>query len=173
MLRAAWRRFPGDYWVNFEPGLSSWTLFGITGGHFERPDEVLRFFSAAVAIRPGSSYAFNMLGIALFRKGDVDGAIAAYQEAIRLRPEGADLHNNFAYVCLERETRVNEAIAEFRRAQAVDPEHYPAQKGLARAFKAQGKLDEAIIAYREAVRLKPDDPEAFSILANSLLTERK
>ncbi len=65
VLRAAWRRFPGNYWVNLELGFSSWTSSSLEGGHYERPDEAMRFLAAAVAIRPGSSHAFNLLGIAL------------------------------------------------------------------------------------------------------------
>src|SRR5262249_38267725 len=46
--------------------------------------ERARWFQAAVAARPGSAAAHNTLGIALHDMGDLDGAIAEYQVAIRL-----------------------------------------------------------------------------------------
>lgn len=114
---AAWRRFPGNYWVNLELGFSSWTSSSLEGGHYERPDEAMRFLAAAVAIRPGSSHAFNLLGIALSTKGDVNGGITAYQEAVRLRPDSAHFHANLGHALVE-EKRIDEAIVEYRQASA-------------------------------------------------------
>ena len=172
VLRAAWRRFPGNYWVNLELGFSSWTSSSLEGGHYERPDEAMRFLAAAVAIRPGSSHAFNLLGIALSTKGDVDGGITAYQEAVRLRPDSAHFHANLGHALVE-EKRIDEAIVEYRQALRLRPGNASAQLGLASALKAKGQIDDAIIAYREAVRLKPDDPVAFSTLINALFAEKK
>ena len=172
VLRAAWRRFPGDYWVNHELGSTSWTSSSHDGGHYERPDEAMRFFSAAVAIRPGSYNAFHMLGIALEVKGDVDGAITAYQEAIRHHPDNSILHSHLGECFLERK-KLDEAIVEFRLALRLRPDNAAAQSGLAQALKAKGQFDDAIIAYRETVGLKPKDPNAFSILYHSLMAEYK
>jgi serine/threonine-protein kinase len=172
VLRAAWRRFPSDYWVNLDLGFSSRTSSSLDGGHYQRPDEAMRFCSAAVAIRPGSSHAFNLLGIALEQKGDVDGAITAFQEAVRLRPDISFFHSNLG-LQLEKTKRIDEAIVEYRLALRMRPDNESAQSGLAVALKAKGQFDDAIIAYREAVQLKPDDPNAFSKLVNSLLAAQK
>jgi eukaryotic-like serine/threonine-protein kinase len=172
LLRAAWRRFPSDYWVNLELGHSSWTSSSLDGGHYERPDEAMRFYSAAVAIRPSSAHAYNLLGIILTKKGDMDGAITADQEAVRLRPDNSIFHSNLGF-SLEEKKRIDEAIVEFRQALRLRPDNEAAQSGLARALKAKGQIDDAIIAYREAVRLKPDDPNAFTTLVRPLLAEKK
>ena len=171
VLRAAWRRFPSDYWVNLRLGHSSWTSSAVDDGHYERPDDAMRFYAALVAIRPSSSHAFNLLGMALSTKGDVDGAITAYQEAVRLRPDISSFHSNLGYG-LEQKKRIDDAIVEYRRALRLMP-YDTTRFNLARALKAKGQFDDAIIAYREAVRLKPDDPTAFSALVQSLLAENK
>jgi eukaryotic-like serine/threonine-protein kinase len=101
VLRAAWRRFPSDYWVNLELGHSSFTSSSLDSGHYERPDEAMRFYAAAVAIRPDSTHAFNILAIALEQKGDLDGAITAFQEAARLRPD-ISVHPEVARAGLEK-----------------------------------------------------------------------
>jgi Flp pilus assembly protein TadD len=172
VLRGAWRRFPSDFWVNLELGSCSWTSSALDGGHFERPDEAMRFCSAAVAIRPGSALAFNMLGVALSKKGDVDGANVAYREAVRLRPDYPVYHANLGYSLLEGKARSDEAIAEFRHALRLRPDYSYALEGLARALEAKSQLDDAIIAYRQAVRLKPDDPIAFNTLLDSLIVQK-
>ena len=85
MLRRAQRQHPGDFWVNFQPALC------LSVSH---PGECVRFNTAAVALRPSSSAAHNNLGVGLIRKGDVDGAVAAYAEAamiLRILPICGDV----------------------------------------------------------------------------------
>jgi superkiller protein 3 len=49
-----------------------------------------------------------------------------------------------------------EAIAQYRQVIALDPKYVNAYYGLGIALKDQGKLEEAIAAYRQALSL-PDD----------------
>jgi serine/threonine-protein kinase len=64
LLRQAQRAYPDDFWINFDLARS---LMG-TG----RPDEAARFFTAAVAIRPGSDLALHSLRDALRAAGRLD-----------------------------------------------------------------------------------------------------
>ena len=92
VLRVAWRRFPGDYWINHELAHSSRTE--AKGGRHDRPEEAVRFMTAAIAARPGSHVAHRRLGNALMNQGRLDEAIAEFREAIRLEPNDAGAHNN-------------------------------------------------------------------------------
>jgi eukaryotic-like serine/threonine-protein kinase len=51
----------------------------------------------------------------------------------------------------------DEAVAEYRTAVRLKPDHADAHTNLGNTLKDQGQVDEAIAAYRAAVRLKPDD----------------
>ncbi len=53
----------------------------------------------------------------------------------------------------------------FAEALAADPEYPEAHISLALALADQGRLDEAIVHYQEAIRLNPDDPSAYNNLA--------
>jgi Flp pilus assembly protein TadD len=44
---------------------------------------------------------------------------------------------------------------------------------LGSALRAQGKLDEAVAEYREAIRLKPDDLSAHNCLGGALRAQGK
>jgi serine/threonine-protein kinase len=80
LLSEAQQRHPGDFWINY------------LLGHFwdqERPQQAVGYFRVAVAIRPTSDQAYAMLGRALLDTGDVDGAIAAFRNAIKLNSDGA------------------------------------------------------------------------------------
>src|SRR5262249_40812049 len=86
-LEAALRDRPGDL------GL----LMGLGPSYPNRPEwagERVRWFQAAVAAHPESATAHNNLGVALKDRGDADGALAAYRQAIRLDPTDAAPRSN-------------------------------------------------------------------------------
>ena len=63
-------------------------------------------------------------------KGDLDGAIAAFQEAIRLDPKHAAAHNNLG-VALQDKGDLDGAIAAFQEAIRLDPKYAVAHNNLA------------------------------------------
>src|SRR5207253_1156246 len=70
LASAGWQRYPGDFWACF--------VCGRLHSESSPPhnDEMLRFYTAALAIRPRSAAVHNNLGLAFEQKGDHDGAIA-------------------------------------------------------------------------------------------------
>jgi tetratricopeptide (TPR) repeat protein len=69
---------------------------------------------------------------------------------------------------LRAQGKLDEAIACFRRAIALNPRHIEAQNNLGNALKAKGLLDEAIVCFQDALRQRPDYAEAYSNLGNVL-----
>jgi tetratricopeptide (TPR) repeat protein len=97
-------------------------------------------------------------GNALDDKGDVDGAIAEYREALRLRPDFAEAHYNLG-VELRHKVDRNGAIAEYREALRLMPDFAEAHYNLGVELEAQGKRKEALEEYRKACQLAPNDPD--------------
>ena len=151
VLRAAWGRFPGDYWINSGLGRASWSNRDY---RHERPDEAVRFLTAAAALRPDSPQAHDNLGVALRSKWDLDGAIAEHRAAVRLRPDDANARNNLGVVLLET-GNMDGATEEFREVLRIDPDDPEAHNNLGDALRTQGDLKAAVAEYREAVRLAP------------------
>jgi serine/threonine protein kinase len=75
----------------------------------------LEWHRAAVAVRPRSPIAWGSLGDALRDKGDVEGAITAYKEAIRLDPDYTAVHTRLGNTLL-RKGDYDGAIAAHRQA---------------------------------------------------------
>jgi lipoprotein NlpI len=48
----------------------------------------------ALRIKPDYEKAHNNLGVALFRKGDIEGAISHFREAVRINPDYVYAKNN-------------------------------------------------------------------------------
>src|SRR5262249_55021101 len=153
----ALRTRPGDLHLLMALGNS------YPGNRPEGAAESVRWFQAAVAAHPGNVAVRNILGYVLWVKGDTDGAIAAYHDAIRLDPNFAFAHHNLGFVLWEKGNREG-AIAAFRDAIHADPNYLEARFKLGGALWEKGDRPGAVAEYREAARRHPNDPAARSNL---------
>ena len=96
-------------------------------------------------------------GVELGQKGDLEGAIAEFREALRLKPDFADAHLNLG-VALRDKGDLDGAIAEHRTALRLQPEDAGAHYALGLALTAKGDRREAAHAFREFLRLAPNTP---------------
>jgi tetratricopeptide (TPR) repeat protein len=151
---------PGDFWANEHLVLA----LDAQGGS---ADDAIRFATAAVALRPDSPGARVNLGIALGRKGDLDGAMAEFREAIRLKEDYAEAHVNLGNALLGK-GQLDEAIAEYREAIRLQKDDAYAHNNLGAALKRKGHLEEAIAEYRAAIRNNKDYAAAHSNLGIAL-----
>ncbi len=92
-------------------------------------------------------------------QGQRDEEISHYQEAIRLKPDYAEPHNNLGGALAEK-GQLDEARSEFQEALRLNPDYVLAHNNLGLALAGQARYAEAAAAFREVLRLKPDDPDA-------------
>ncbi len=71
-------------------------------------------------------------------------------------------------LALNKQGKLDEAVACYRRALQLRPDHADAHYHLGNALKDLGRLDEAIPCYRRTLELKPDFAEAHSNLGVAL-----
>jgi len=133
----------------------------------ETADEREKWLRAAVAVRPDNVAARGNLGIALHDKKDLDGAIAAYREVLRIDPRSAFAHNNLGN-SLRDKGDLDGAIAEYREAIRLDSKFANALCNLGNVLRDKGDLDGAIAEYREAIRFDPKHVRAHNNLGNVL-----
>jgi tetratricopeptide (TPR) repeat protein len=161
LLRQARQRHPADFWINHELG---YCLSKLRPAQLE---EAIRYYTAAVSLRPQSPAAHNNLGLALNDKGRLDEAIACIREAIHLDKDDARTRTNLGWV-LSRLGKTDEAIACYRLAIRLKKDSLEAHINLGIALKDKGQLDEAIAAFQEAIRLKKDSAMAHNNLGAAL-----
>ncbi len=112
------------------------------------------------------------LGLALATAGHIDEAGAAFSEALRLKPDFAQVQYDWGLV-LMKAGRETEALTHFTAALGINPRYAEAADGIGVILYHQGKLEQAIERFFEATRLNPDDAEAQHNLAMALREQRQ
>ncbi len=104
----------------------------------------------------------NNLGITLAEQGQVDAAIQAYQEALRIWPRSVTAHVNLG-AALADQGKFEEAISHYNEALRLKPDYALARTNWSKALNnmgvswaQQGKLDEAINFFNQALRIDPN-----------------
>ena len=133
----------------------------------------LSLFRPAVADPTASR---NNEGNKLYNQKQYDEALRMYTDAQASRPEAPELHYNIGNV-LFRKKEYDKAVEEYLRAQAA-PDRGLSQAATfnrGNALLMQGKPEEAIQAYVQSLRARPDDADAKRNLelALRLLQEKK
>jgi tetratricopeptide (TPR) repeat protein len=161
-LRRVQQRNPNYFWLNHELGF--WF-------HQMRPprlEEATRYFTVAVALRPLSPGAHYNLGNALRDKGQLDEAIAAWRQALRIKKDYAEAHDSLG-LALQKKGQLDQAIAAHREALRINKDYAVAHSNLGIALADKGQLDEAIAECREALRINKDYAGAHNNLGYVLL----
>jgi len=110
------------------------------------------------------------IGIAAEADGELDSAIEAYQQALRMgspQPEVCfNLGNTF--YAMDRNT---EAAACFIQATEIDADYVEAWNNLGNVLAEIGKYDDAIPAYHRALSISADYADAHYNLAETLAAQ--
>ncbi len=108
----------------------------------------------ATALAPDDAVVSGLLGRALGPQGRIAEARAAFERGIKLDPELADLHLQFAALLVGSGDR--SAEQEFRSALRIEPGVAEWQSNLAGLLASLGQLPEARYLFERSIRFKPD-----------------
>ena len=96
-----------------------------------------------------------------FSEGDYDKALELYREALEESPESSTIRFNLGDAHFKKEDMEDAADSFSQALQSEDPEiESRAQYNLGNSLYRQGKLQESLSAYREALKLAPGDRDA-------------
>jgi len=100
-------------------------------------------------------------------RGDLEAALAGYDQAIALKPDYANALCNRGVV-LQRLNRLEAALGSFDRAIAFNPGDYLAHYNRAAVLLTLKRPQEALAGYDRAIEIKPDYVEAYCNRGNVL-----
>jgi protein O-mannosyl-transferase len=116
-----------------------------------------------------SAFAHHALGLLLAKRGDIDGAVEHFGRSVELRPESAKYRNQFG-AALESKGRLAEATLQYQNAVKIQPQA-AFYSNLGGALAKQGRFDEALWNFNQALALSPDDGQIHFNLANALVRQ--
>jgi tetratricopeptide (TPR) repeat protein len=96
----------------------------------------------------------------LLQKEAANAAVGQFREAVKLRPDLAEAHNNLG-LALMGEGKLKEAQSEFRLALQLEPRYAVAHYNLGLALKKQGEAHAAEVEFRLAHELNPELSSVF------------
>lgn len=122
-----------------------------------RVSEALAELEQAVAREPDNASLLNTQGSYLLRAARYPDSITAFNRALAIDPYMTDAHNNLGFVYTQIDSYA-EAEAAFRKALAdpAYPTPYKVWFNLGQLYLKQGRWEDAVAAFRQAVGIDPD-----------------
>ena len=127
-----------------------------------RLEDALGAFDAALALDPNLMGVYNNRGNLLWQLNRDEEAIAAYQHVLRHEPNRIDalLNCGRSFAVLKRYA---EAEACYDKLLAQDPNHFACLYNYGVTLEEQGKIDQALLQYKRARQVTPDDVGALNV----------
>src|SRR5262249_41462827 len=133
-LRKAQREHPDQFWLNF--------YLARCLHHRTKPpqmDEAIRFYTAALTVRPRDATMYVNLADAILDKGDPDEAIVVLRKATRLDPDHFLAHLNLGYALDDKEL-YDEGARAFKEAIRIRPKDSHVHSNLGATLAKQKKF---------------------------------
>ncbi len=133
-------------------------------------EEAASHFRKSLEFEPKAEI-YSDLGFVLARLGKTEEAMADYRRALALDPHCASAHFNLA-VTFVQTGKLSKAESHFRQAIAGKP-NAETHNGLGFVLSGQGRQDEAVAEFQEAIRVSPDYTPAYNNLAKAMEQQGK
>jgi rhomboid protease GluP len=159
--RSALKRYPHDEGV-----LSA---LGTALVYQHRDQEAGKYLNQILAQDPRNDFALNNLALLELRSGNASAARDLLTAGLAAQPKNA-LGRVYLAQALESLGRDDQAITNLRTAVAIDPKLYDAQYELASLYERHQRLQEAILFYKQATQLHPEDSAPLRALARAYST---
>jgi Flp pilus assembly protein TadD len=125
-----------------------WTLF-----QDGRSEEAVEEYERALAVNPKNAKAHNNMALALVELGRLDDAASHFTASLAVEPK-PEIYSDLGFT-LARLGKTKEALADYQKALALDPNCPSAHLNLAVTSLQAGNLDDAGAHYRKALAAKP------------------
>jgi Flp pilus assembly protein TadD len=123
-------------------------------------NEAMRVFEQYTGEKPRNAWGHYMLGLSAQKSGDLEKAEKAFEEALSIDPNHLKSLTNLSRILIDQE-RYDDALNKLALAGEIDSESAEVKRLFGRTYHGQGKIEESMDAYRQAIAL--DDKDAWSM----------
>lgn len=123
-------------------------------------DSAIEIYQKLINIQPDVAEYHGNLAHILYMKGDIQNAVAHYQNAIMLNPNPAWtslIAQTLGYVHQDVDKNLDASIAAYQTAYTLTPEDMEIYINIGSAFYDKGDYDNALSVYRKALDLQPQN----------------
>ncbi len=133
---------------------------GYIWGQLDNRSEEIRYYEQAVECGYTSDdRLFFNLGMAYADRGNMEGAVSAFERAASIQPDNAD--NYFGLGWMEQALgRSDQAERAWKQALAKNPDHWESRLALVRLYLDQSRWDDAREQLDAVDKGDPQNPEA-------------
>ncbi len=147
-----------------------WKNLGSVLIELQRPADAVLSFQQALKLDPHNWDAANKCGTLLHRLGRLEEAVAHFKLYDQLQP---NLALAMRTQCLFDMKRFEEALADNRRAQALDPSNADTCNNIGIALQLLGREEEALQWFDRALELRPNSAVVANNKAAALVKIQK
>jgi serine/threonine-protein kinase len=137
-----------------------------------RLQDAVRFYQAAITVRPTAAIARHNLGLTLIQSGQHADAIAQFRHALEADPRAGASRTA---LCIELIStgHFSEAIEPLRVCVHDDPNNFDFHRVLGKALETSGDLSGAAEEYRHALALQSNSVEILNWLRDTLVRQEQ
>jgi len=135
-----------------------------------KPDKALKHYQIAALLNPDNPNVQYHYATALMSAGKMDAAEYHFRECLNQDDTFVEAYDNLGILFVD-ENRVQEALDALAYALQLEPGHFNTQYNYAATLARCGRTREAIVHYREALRIRPQSIESLYNLASILATD--
>jgi len=128
-----------------------------------QPDQAIEWIARAVRIAPEAEHV-AALGMALQRSGKLEDALKAYDKAISLQPDNAELWKDLATVLVNL-NRLDEAFLGLQHALKLRPRYVDAANLCGLLLYRSGRYSEALDHFNLSIETEPSQADALHLRA--------
>ena len=137
-------------------------------------NEAIAVYQEAIKLQSDDANIYDILGQAYAQKGDWAGAVALYKQAIELGLDKPFWTYKNLGDALRQKNCLDEAIANYQKAIALNPGNPEVYDSLAQAQSQQGDYLEAIANYQKVIELGLEEPFwTYVNLGNDLVKQNR
>ncbi len=123
-----------------------------------RAEEAIAQYQAIIEKNPEQAGPHMLLGTLFDMRKDFEKSEAHYRKALEVRPDFAPAANNLAYLLVEREGGLDEALNLARRARELMPDDPSVMDTLGWVYYHRGLYASAISEFSDSLKKIPDNP---------------
>lgn len=137
-----------------------WHLLGVAHAQSDEPRVAADLVQRAIGLMPNTPLYHNSLGNIRRALGDLEGARASLEKALKLKADYPEALNNLGVV--EKDSaRPGRALELYRKALALKPDYADAHSNLGALLLTQGEVTAARTAIERALALAPEHADAW------------